>query len=263
MVIGGNNGGDLEVVEVIDLDDPNKTCDVIANYPIPCDFLTVTLINGVVKACGGDGSEDCYDFDPASNTWDSSPGLHLDEHIARSSIIDGVWLVSGDGAVPDGNVTEFWNGSEFILGPTPPERMGAHCQVSINATHVFFAHCETRNTYLLDRNLQQWTTLDSMSVDRGYDCECGLINNEQLGKDVVVASYGTSEIFNFANMTWRNGPTLPFGDSSASVELLDTFLLVGGYEDSVSNKMYIFDEANYEFILKCRDCGILEKTQEL
>ncbi len=81
---------------------------------------------------------------------------------AGSSIIDGVWFVSGDYDIPAGNMTEMWTGSEFMLGPTLPERMDGHCQVTINATHVFFANCDEKTTYLLNWNLQEWTQLYDM-----------------------------------------------------------------------------------------------------
>ncbi len=67
-----------------------------------------------------------------------------------------------------------------------------------------------------------------------------------MGKEVVVAGYGTSEIFNFDSLMWRDGPDLPYGFGYASVQLTDTFLLVGGYEDYYSDKIYMFDEDHYE-----------------
>ncbi len=251
MVIGGKDGSQLDVVEVIDLDDPNTSCEPVANYPTATEDVAVKLEDGVVKACGGvSTSRDCYDYDPTSNTWDSSLGMLLRKRGARSSIIDGVWLVSGDYHIPAGIMTEMWTGSEFMLGPTLPERMDGHCQVTINATHVFFANCDEQTTYLLDWKLQEWVQLDDMSVYRSNICGCGLIHNDEKGNEVVVAGYGSSEIFNFDSLTWRDGPALPYGYGYASVQLTDTFLLVGGYEDDYSDKIYIFDEDNYEFTLK-------------
>ncbi len=251
MVIGGYDGNYLDVVEVVDLEDPNKTCELVTNYPIATAYVTVALVDGITKACGGELSAiDCYDYDPSSDTWDSSPQLTFGKNWARSSIIDGTWLVSGDFTIPNGNMTEMWTGTDFVLGPNLPEAMSGHCQVAINATHVFFADCEDQTTYLLDWSLQEWTQLDNMGMDRDNVCGCGLIRNEQMGKEIVVAAYGTSEIFSFDTMIWRDGPQLPFGYAYASVQLTDTFLLVGGYEEDVSNKIYIFDEDDYEFTLK-------------
>ncbi len=53
MVIGGKDGSQLDVVEVIDLDDPDKSCEPAANYPTATQDVTVKLVDGVVKACGG------------------------------------------------------------------------------------------------------------------------------------------------------------------------------------------------------------------
>ncbi len=115
---------------------------------------------------------------------------------------------------------------------------------------MFFADCLDQTAYLLDWSMQEWTQLDGMTTDTSDSCGCGLINNEQFGKEVVVADLGTSEIFNFDSLTWRDGPDLPYGYGYASVQLTDTFLLVGGLEEDYSNKIYIFDEDNYEFTLK-------------
>ncbi len=252
MVIGGYNRGTLNTVEVVNLDDPIATCDLVANYPTVIEQLTVGLVNGVVKACGGCNTDNCYDYHPLNNRWVSSPALAKKRNFVRSSIIDGIWLVSGDDTVPNGNLTELWAESEFVSGPDLPQLMYGHCQITVNATHVFFADCETLSTYLLDWDLQEWVQLDSMSTYRNNYCGCGLINNENMGKEVVVAGYGTSEIFNMATMTWRAGPNLPDGNGYASVQLTNTFLLVGGQEQAAvySDKIYIFDEDAYVFNLK-------------
>ncbi len=95
--------------------------------------------------------------------------------------------------------------------------------------------------------------MDDMKGHRDYLCGCGLINNSVMGVEVVVAGYGTSEIFNFDDLAWRDGPNLPiFGHGYASVQLTNTFLLVGGYEDNAeqySDKIFIFDEDDYSFTL--------------
>ncbi len=240
----------MDSVEVIDLDDPSKTCDIVANYPIATDYVTAQLVDGVVKVCGGLQTElDCYDYNSSSNTWSSSPGPLYEKDYATSSIIDGTWLVTGDDTNPDGTMTEWWTGSQFTMGPTLPKILNRHCQVSINSTHVFFADCIGKETYLLDWESQGITQLDDMTTARSNVCGCGLVQNDQMGKEVVVAGYGTSEIFNFGNMTWRDGPDLPSGYGYASVQLTDTFLMVGGFESSYSNKIYIFDEENYYFTL--------------
>ncbi len=149
MVIGGFNGSSMDSVEVIDLNDSsNKTCEAVSDYPLSNDYLTAQVVDGVVKACGGLYAEyDCYDYDPSSGTWNSIPQLNSAKDQARSSIIDGTYLVSGD---YDNYQTEMWTGSEFVSGPDLPEVMYAHCQVTINATHVFFVDYEDKTAYLLD-----------------------------------------------------------------------------------------------------------------
>ncbi len=169
----------------------------------------------------------------------------------KSSVIGGdTWLISGGDATAAGITTEIWNGAEFVPGPDLSEDMYGHCQVTIDSTHVFFGDCEDRTAYILDWEARKWTQYESMSTSRDHYCGCGLINNEVMGKEVVVAGYGTSEIFNLETFSWRDGPELPYGFGYASVQLDDTFLLAGGYEEDYTDKIYIFHPENYEFVLK-------------
>ena len=56
---------------------------------------------------------------------------------------------------------------------------------------------------------------------------CGLIQNPDNGPEVVVAGYGTSEIFSLTTLTWRAGGTPPYFYAAQSAQLLDTFVVVG------------------------------------
>ncbi len=252
MVIGGYVYGDgyLDVVEVVDLDDPNNMCTIVANYPVEVGDLTVAYYNGVVRSCGGEELNDCYEYHPEDNTWVSTAGLRDGRSGVRSSLIDGTWLISGSNVDPIGTQTEMWVEDHFQQGPNLPELMAAHCQTTINATHIFFADCYDQTAYLFNWSEQEWIQVDNMERDRDYDCGCGLIRSETNGKEYVVAGFGTSEIFNFDTMSWRTGPTLPYGYGYASVQLEDTFVLVGGYEDDYTDRMYVFDQDNYAFALK-------------
>ncbi len=55
IVIGGYNaylGGYLSSVEVIDLENPTNTCNLIADYPVAHAGMTVGIIGGLIKSCG-------------------------------------------------------------------------------------------------------------------------------------------------------------------------------------------------------------------
>ncbi len=247
----------MSSVEVIDLENPSNICSMIEDYPVENGGMTLGLIDGLLKSCGsGYDIEDCYDYDPDTNSWTSSASLVYARARPRSSFIDGIWLVSGDDALDAGDApmtTEMWTGSTFVEGPRLPTPMYDHCQFTINSTHVFFAEAyETGRSFLLDWFAQTWTEVPPMNVDRNYP-SCGLINNPENGLEAVIVQSGVSEIFNFRDESWRTGPPVePFIDAGFT-QIGDTFVVVGGldevYGDEEFDTIYKFDHIKYEWIL--------------
>ncbi len=177
IVIGGYNGelvSALSSVEAIDLENPYTTCNLISDYPIEDSGMAVGIIDGRIKSCGSSyDRNDCYDYNPETNTWSTSESLMRKRDTPRSSFIDGVWLVSGDEFYYDEGdsplSTEMWTSDGFEKGPYLPTKMYSHCQLPINSSHVFFA--ETYNTgksYLLDWYSQEWIELPPVTADYNY-----------------------------------------------------------------------------------------------
>ncbi len=221
--------------------------------------MALGVIDGFVKSCGSAADTiECFNYDPSTNSWTEGGRLITPRESPRSSFIDGIWLISGDDTVSGDypQSTEIWTGSAFEQGPFIPEEMHHHCQLTINSTHVFFqedASGHGPNTYLLDWNSQTWTELPGYVGDRFY-ASCGLINNPENGLEVVVTSEGTSDIFNFNDMTWRPGPDfVDYVYESGYAQLRDTFVLVGGDKNGDElfwpDTIYLFDHLNYEWIL--------------
>ncbi len=241
---------------MIDLENPSNTCNLIADYPVEYTGMTIGLIDGLIKSCGGDQDTDyCYDYNPATKSWITSASLINERMRPRSSFIDGVWLVSGDSTLDIDDVpltTEMWTGTGFEPGPLLPIPMFVPCQLTINSTHVFFA--DTRGTgkaYLLDWYKQIWTELPPMTVLRVY-MSCGLINNPENGMEVVIVENGVTEIFNFDDGEWRTVPaTVESFNESSYVQVGDTFVVVGGDNNTLEaiDTIYKFDHINYEWIL--------------
>ncbi len=258
IVIGGRNNYDgtyLSSVEVIDLENPSTTCNKIADYPVEDTGMTVGFIDGLIKSCGGlIETDDCYDYNPATNSWITSASMIHERDKPRSSFIDDIWLVSGDVLHSDDvpRTTEMWTGTGFESGPTLPIPMRYHCQLSINSTHVFFADTHyTGNAFLLDWYQQTWTVMPPMTVEREF-MSCGLINNPENGIEAVIVERGVTEIFNFRDEKWKTGPTVESFDEASYAQIGDTFVVVGGYsydESDFSDKIYKFDNNNYEWIL--------------
>ncbi len=244
----------MSSVEVIDLENPSSKCNQINDYPIEEASMTVGIIDGLIKSCGGNHNdiEDCYDYNPETNSWITSASLINARFRPRSSFIDGIWLISAETTYSQ--TTEMWTGTGFELGPSPPLALYNHCQLTVNSTHVFFADTWfPRGVFLLDWHEQTWTRLPRMTVNSLYHyMSCGLINNPENGIEAVIVDHGNTEIFNFREEAWRTGPTVePFKDAGFT-QIGDTFVVVGGYsynELEESDRIYKFDNINYEWIL--------------
>ncbi len=216
--------------------------------------MTVGIIHGLIKSCGGYADrDDCYDYNPETNSWITSASLINTRKHPRSSFIDGIWLVSEDHTASDDVplTTEMWTGTEFEPGPSLPIEMNYHCQLTINSTHVFFADTfATGKAFLLDWYEQTWTELPPMTVDR-YLMSCGLINNPENGIEAVIVEDGVTEIFNFREEAWRTGPTVESFNQAGYAQVGDTFVVVGGRNDAgdTIDTIYKFDHINYDWIL--------------
>ncbi len=108
VVIGGYNGNDLSRVEVFDLLDASKNCSQISDYPTGKYEMTVGVMQGVIKSCGGWTSPNdvCYDYHPESNTWVNSASMIQDRWFHQASFIQDVWLISGGGSAQSLATTE-------------------------------------------------------------------------------------------------------------------------------------------------------------
>ncbi len=164
-------------VEVIDLENPSSTCNLISDYPVEDAYMAVGLIDGLIKSCGSIfDSDECYDYNPTTNSWITSASLIYSRDQPRSSFIDGTWLVTGDNDDDTWLTTEMWAGTGFLPGPLLPIGMFVPCQLTINSTHVFFADTyDTGDAFLLDWQAQTWTDLPHMTIEREY-MSCGVLN---------------------------------------------------------------------------------------
>ncbi len=256
IVVGGY---EIASIEVFDLGNPANTCEPIADYPIPTHDMALGVMDGLIKSCGGEiDTDECYDYDPRTNSWTEGGMLLTPRRSPRASFIDDVWLVSGDDIVSYDypQSTEVCNGNgAFEQGPFVPAEMYHHCQLTINSTHVFFQQDNgdlAPGTFLLDWTSKTWTELPSYQGNRIL-ATCGMINNPENGTEVVVNMDGRSDIFNLRDSTWRIGPHLeePLYQTG-SAQLRDTFILVGGKgygDDSFRpDKIWLFDHLNYGWI---------------
>jgi len=256
LVIGGYTGRTISNVEVIDLSGESLICPNIPDYPDEIDFLTATFYDGKVIACGGyDGTStinECYTLGPDLIRWNQVTPLLGGPRIRMgSSIVDHKWLISGgENSRSILKSTLIFDGSQFIEGPEMQFPKTKHCQVTINATHVFFANGGSA-TFVLDWETQEYAIFDNIPTSKEYG-SCGVINNVAHGMEVLVADETSSYIFSFTDLEWRDGPKLPLSTvDSFSVPLDGGFLSMGGKQaGSYFATIYKFDENQYNWLVE-------------
>jgi len=250
---------------VINLADNGQSdgCPSIPDYPFDVKDLAAAYYHGNIVACGGyDGlrqSPFCYSLGPELNAWNEMDSLPDGprERMA-SSIIDGKWLITG-GYNPrnpsSGNAyktTVVYDGVQFTSGPELPVVSDDHCQLTLNSTHVFLVTGD-KDTFTLNWETQEYVFYEKTFIEMPSSA-CGLLNNDNYGSEVLIASRAYSYIFSLTDHTWRDGPKLPeepVGPVSAPAPY--GFVSIGGFLGDfllADDSVYNFDEDLYEWALQ-------------
>ncbi len=249
-VVGGYNGKGLDRVEVLDLQNISKTYNATP-YPNENYGMTVGVIQNIVKVCGGVLNPlICYDYHAVNKTWVVSGLMKFGRINHAGSFVENYWLLSGSSGNTGGQkTTEIWTGRELKNGPPLPRKMHGHCQLTLNATHIFFGKADGKPNYLLDWPAKKWKKLEP-TQHHIVNSSCGLIKSARHGREVVIAGYDRGAIFSFYNFRWRNGPKMPYFYTAAHTQLSDTFIVVGGVNISSHylDTVYKFDNIKYRWI---------------
>jgi len=260
-VVVGGYGNDLELlksVEVFDFSEERRLCPLLPDFPEEVESFTMAFYGGKLVGCGGYAKDgdlgNCFELGPTLESWEKvSDPLPMSENSLKSSVIDNVMFMSGGFHESSGafKSTFFYDGVNINTGLEMPEGKVNHCQLTINATHIFITGNTPTNTFMLDWVRQEWIIVDNIpNVLEGP--ACGILNNPELGPEILVASENLSFIFSLTNLEWREGPVLPderlIDMSYAQIE--GGFLAIGGYINhgfEFSDKIYRFNENSYEW----------------
>ena len=270
MVVGGLQSSRFGTIvrtvaaEALDLENEDTNCPSLPDYPVALSDSGSSYINGVVRVCGGsdtsyDMYDSCYSFDFDDNKWVAMESMIDRRGEFGSSVIGNEWFLTGGrgtdeyGFLTDVIATEIWTESSgFVPGPELPLELWSHCQLTINDTHVFLADM-TRgfSPYILDWEEKEYQELRHKLPDyTRYSPACGLLSPDGYAQSIVIAGDGTSDILSLDTMTWSTGPDLPINhERMTSVQLSDTFALVGGYNENtemLEDSILIFDPIAYD-----------------
>jgi len=256
IVIGGYaNGEYLSSVELIDLSNEGKDCPSLPNYPLRVEYLTAEFYQGNVIACGGYlstlvNTDKCYSLGSDLSSWEElrTPLYGGPRRNLASSIIDDKIFITGGYDDVDLKSTLVYDGSQFLQGPDLLHTKYYHCQLTLNSTHIFITS-GGYETFLLNWETEEFVLLDD--IPKYMDAAaCGLLKNENYGLEVLVAEEGSSFIFSFTDLLWRNGPKIPNNAiNPASAPTKNGFLSIGGYSrGSFYTSVYKFNEISYEWV---------------
>ena len=237
MVVTGDYSGEHSGrnVEVIDLDNPTKTCIMSADFPYELRLAVGGFTSSGPMICSGDyglgsggHSADCYSL-RRNGQFVKIDDLALDtERQYASSIVteDGKLIISGGWdwhALAD---TEIINVKESKVedGFELPIGMWGHCSVLINSTTVMvlggtndgpddLSNLELRSTYFINLETSQVTKGPDMQEAREF-FGCAVLKHNQQSFVIAAGGYDSdgppkdsTEFLNLEILRWSRGKT--------------------------------------------------------
>ena len=222
------------------------------------------FVDGKPIVCGGIFTANCYNYDFDSQEWESSSPMDAKIKGASSNMVDrSTWWVAGGSDLSGSLSTSvlYKNGS-WSEGPRLPFATSNHCMVQVNSTHFLLLGGDGQSeAWFMNWPDQKWTQTTNMAGGR-TGAACG-----KAGGDKVVVGGGgffddpRSEIFDTRTQTWSPLESVPGGGNifmyfSDTVQVDDSFLVVGGYERPVGHlkdytgRIYRFDLETLQWRLR-------------
>ena len=261
MVYGGECTARPCHTDVIDLDDPNKKCDGVPDYPVKADAPTGAIVDGTFVSCGGrpDYSGEvlstCYKFGSSTELATLAKGRFAASSIA---IHKKLWVTGGatDGGkkrFADSEVVDSSNGWSVSPGPNLPNAMSYHCLTRSHGSTIFLInefkswHYNFENQNIGNMKTVNWNDGPALKFKK-ISCVCGTIkDSSDDSKTIVVATGGwkrkETELLDTSDVsgeTWLEGPDLSakiaYGVGTTTIDS-KTFLIVGGVDSTTEKKV--------------------------
>ena len=177
--------------------------------------------------------------------------MHFRYYHASSMIGSSTWFISGGKSTNETHLdtTEIWIDGRFQEGPRLPRQMAAHCQLSLNSTHIFFAGGGLYPDYLSDEAYifhweeGTWTILPNMARAKS-NTFCGFLSGDGAAAEEIVVGQLASEsleILDLSTLEWRDGVS-GWGYRESEHQLAEDFLVMNSYG------LWEFDRDTYGWV---------------
>ena len=263
MVVGGQPYSANFDVELIDLTGQGRTCRKPDNFPGPEEGSVGAYFEQKTSVCGGYTynhshiyTSECYYYHP-NGTWTQGPPMTEAREAASAAFFNNQWWISGgDNLGAYGLVsTELFNSSSnsFVPFVDLPKPRLSHNIVSIEDNRAMLLGGQSTYTETFIFDGFAWENGPSLSRGR-WRSQAGLVTFNN-GTRIIVAASGwfepTTEFLIVGDEEWHFGPDFPyFIWSGASVQLENTFLIVGGSKDgSYLDTIWTFDLETEEWTI--------------
>jgi len=193
------------------------------------DYAGRSTSNGVLM-CGGETNSgptsSCYLL--TSSGYKTMPGLLNDRSEAASVVSPlGLWVTGGHDGDQVFDTTEIWSNNQSRPHVRLPGRMGSHCLVSLNSTHVLltggYTGSDISSAAFLYSEGNGFTKIEDMKKAR-YGHGCSVIDDSTVivaGGIISSGEYSYSsrstEYLNLTSLTWSDGPELPSRGPQAQI----------------------------------------------
>ena len=261
MVVGGTPA--IHDVELIDLTSQNRSCRKPDDFP----GATIGMVGNYLKdqaiVCGGYISPtytaDCFNYDPETGSWIPTISMVEARFRAGSTMIRDYWWITGGTSISDVIVssTEILESSNasFVAYKDLPVPRASHNLVTMDPDRVMMLNGFNlvTDTYIFHVDNESWTEGPTLAAPREYG-HAGFVIFPNGTKMVATAGgypiIKSMELLDIDGDQWIFGPDLPYYIfNGASVQLENTFLIVGGDNGTYLDTIWKFDVEEENWII--------------
>ena len=260
-----NGEGNLNSVEVVNLQNDNKRCSNLPDFNLTSTLnIGFLLNNNTPVICGGQDStssrSECYSLKPGANKWTTDKFLNVprgDSAIVGNSAKTEFIVIGGQNSDTLMKSMEVYSSSGWTSLKNADLAIGirSSCAVAYTSTTILLIGGWTENmeasqaTFLFNKTSHAWYTFLPLETGRRHH-SCGMMQLTSTSGNYVVVAGGwngkdlsSTEILEPGSSNWKFGPDLPGALQGGSI-VEDTsgkrILYIGGSNDASGISSDIF-----------------------